>query len=124
MSTPEPVPQRTLGQKQRLFVKLLGRLIGWAYENGYELTEGEGYRTPEQAALNAQHHTGIANSLHTLRLAMDYNLFKDGAYLTKTEDYRPLGDYWKSLDPDACWGGDFATRPDGNHFSITWGGIK
>lgn len=114
----------TLGQKQRRFLPLLAKLIDFAYAQGYELTEGEGYRTPEQAALNAQHGSGIANSLHILRLAIDLQLFKDGVYLTDSTAYKALGEYWKTLDPDCAWGGDFTTRVDGNHFSLSYGGIK
>lgn len=108
----------TLGQKQRRFTRCIGQLIAHAYERGYELTFGDAYRSPEQAAANAAAGTGIANSVHTIRLAVDFNLFKDGAYLTDTEAHRPLGDYWKSLDDDARWGGDFS-KPDGNHYSFT-----
>lgn len=114
----------TLGEQQRRFLPLVARLIDWAYGQGYELTAGEMYRTPEQAALNAQHGSGIANSLHTLRLAVDLQLFQNGVYLTDSASYEPLGDYWKTLDPDAAWGGDFTSRPDGNHFSLAWGGIR
>jgi hypothetical protein len=114
----------TLGERQRIFVRLVGMLIEFAYQSGYELTLGEAYRTPEQAALNAESGKGIANSLHTQRLAIDLNLFKDGKYLTDSESYRPLGEYWKSLHPDCCFGGDFKPRSDGNHFSLTYGGIK
>lgn len=114
----------TLGQKQRRFLPLVSKLIDFAYAQGYQLTEGEGYRTPEQAALNAQHHTGIANSLHTLRLAVDVQLFKDGVYLADAAAYEILGTFWKTLDPDACWGGDFRPLVDGDHFSLSWGGIK
>lgn len=114
----------TLGQKQRRFLPLLAKLIDFAYAHGYELGEGEGLRTAEQAALNAQHHTGIANSLHILGLAMDLHLYKDGVYLTDSAAYKPLGDFWKTLDPDCAWGGDFTSRVDGNHFSLSWGGIR
>lgn len=114
----------TLGELQRRFLPLVAKLIDYAYSQGYELTAGELYRSPEQAALNAQHHTGIANSLHTLRLAIDLQLFKDGVYLTDSEAYRPMGEFWKTLDPAASWGGDFKTRVDGNHFSLSWGGIR
>ena len=113
----------TLGEKQRKFTRLVGILIGWAYDNGYELTFGEAYRTPEQAQLNAQKGSGIANSLHISRLAIDLNLFVEGQYVSGTESYRPLGDYWKTLDPEARWGGDFS-RPDGNHFSLEHQGVK
>jgi len=114
----------SLGQKQRLFTQLVGKLIEYAYQSGYELTLGEAYRTPEQASLNAQKGSGISNSLHTHRLAVDLNLFREDRYLIASEDHRPLGDYWKSLHPDCCWGGDFKPRADGNHYSMTYGGVK
>jgi hypothetical protein len=61
----------TLGQKQRLFSKMVAELILWAYGEGFELTFGEAYRTPEQAALNAAKGLGIKRSLHCDRLAID-----------------------------------------------------
>ena len=108
----------TLSEKQRRFTECIGKLISWCYENGFELTFGDAFRSPEQAAANAAAGTGIANSVHTIRLAVDFNLFVDGAYKADTESHRPLGDYWKSLDPDARWGGDFK-RQDGNHYSFS-----
>lgn len=111
-----------LGERQRLFTRLVGKLIEFAYANGYELTFGEAYRTPEQAALNAKSGKGIVNSLHGMRLAIDLNLFRDGIYLSASEDHRPLGEFWESLHPDCRWGGRFR-RPDGNHYSLTYGGI-
>lgn len=113
----------TLGEKQRKFTELVADLIQWSYLNGYELTFGEAYRTPEQAALNAAKGSGISNSLHTKRLAIDLNLFVNGEYMTDSEAYRPLGEYWKSLDSNCCWGGDFS-KPDGNHLSYTHEGIR
>ena len=113
----------TLGQLQRRFLPLLAKLIEWAYANGYELSAGELLRTPEQAAHNAQDGSGIGNSLHIIKLAVDLNLFKGGVYLKDSIDYEPLGTYWRSLDPLARWGGTFKTR-DGNHFSLTWGGVQ
>ena len=115
--------EMSLGEKQRRFTELVGRFILWCYDNGYELTFGECYRTPEQAALNAASGKGIANSLHTKRLAIDLNLFVNGEYRTETEAYKQVGEYWKALDPEARWGGDFS-RPDGNHFSLEHEGIK
>lgn len=113
----------SLRTKQSIFTYHVSRLIQWAYENGYELTFGEAYRTQEQAALNAERGVGIANSLHCDRLAVDFNLF-DGAtgeFLTSTEDHRPLGEYWESLDPENSWGGHFN---DGNHYSRKHGGRR
>ena len=112
----------TLSQKQQQFTRMVGKLIAWADANGYALTFGEAYRTPEQAKLNAKSGAGIANSLHTLRLAVDFNLFINGQYQTSTEAYTPLGEYWESLG--GVWGGRFKTRPDGNHFSLEHNGVK
>jgi hypothetical protein len=109
------------GEAQRKFTRMSGELIVWAYENGYELTYGEAYRTPEQAALNAAKGSGISNSLHTKRLAVDLQLFKDGVYLTDSHAYEPLGVFWESLG--GAWGGRFS-KPDGNHFSLAWEGVK
>jgi hypothetical protein len=112
----------TLGELQRAFTKLVGLLILYAYEHDFELTFGEAYRTPEQAALNAKKGIGIKNSLHCERLAIDLNLFKDGNFLIKTEDYRELGKFWESLataEVKTMWGGRFK---DGNHFSIKYQG--
>ena len=111
----------TTRQKQSLFVELVAHLILQARRSGYEFTFGEAYRSPEEAARLAKLGKGIAASLHTQRLAIDFNLFKDGRYLTRTEAYRPLGAYWESLHPLCRWGGQFG---DGNHFSITHGGKK
>jgi hypothetical protein len=114
----------TLGQKQRLFVRYVALLIDFAYVRGYELTFGECYRTPEQAAANAAKGTGTLNSLHIQRLAVDLNLFRDGVYLRASTDHKPLGEFWKGLDPLCCWGGDFKPTPDGNHYSMTHEGRK
>ena len=111
----------TLRQKQSLFVRLIGLFIAEAYRRGYELTFGEAWRTPEQAALNAKAGKGIANSLHLDRLAIDFNLFRDGRYLSSNESWRELGEFWESLHPLCCAGFRFG---DGNHLSVTHGGRK
>lgn len=112
-----------LSKKQQKFAVLVSKLILWASENGYGLTFGEAYRTTEQAALNAQKGSGISNSLHTKRLAVDLNLFISGVYQADSAAYKPLGDYWKTLDPECAWGGDFG-KPDGNHFSLAHEGVR
>jgi len=96
----------SLRQKQSKFIKALALLILYAYQQGYELTGGDLHATSGHSP----------NSYHYRRLAIDLNLFKDGNYLTETEDHRILGEFWKSLG--GSWGGDFA-RKDGNHYS--WG---
>lgn len=112
---------QSLGQKQRQFTKMVGQLIEFAYHSGYELTFGEAYRTPEQAALNAKKGSGISNSLHIQRLAIDLNLFKGGQYLPDSESHRPLGEYWESIG--GSWGGRFS-KPDGGHYSLAHNGVR
>jgi hypothetical protein len=107
----------TLAQKQWRFLRYVGELIAFAEREGYALTGGELFRTPEQAVRNAATGAGIKMSLHTVRLAIDVNLFIDGKYRPDSEAYEPLGIFWESLHPDCRWGGRFR-RPDGNHFSL------
>lgn len=115
----------TLRQKQSIFVRNVVLLLQYAHAYGYDLTFGETYRSPEEAARLAKLGVGKKNSLHCQRLAIDLNLFKDGVYLKTTEDHRYLGEFWESLsdEPDyRChWGGRFG---DGNHYSIGHGGRK
>lgn len=113
-----------LGDKQRIFTLNIGYLIIFAYTKGYELTEGDAFRSERAAIDLADEDKGIVNSLHTRRLAHDFNLFRNKVYLTNSSAYQPLGDYWKSLHPLNRWGGDFKPVPDGNHFSMEDGGIK
>jgi len=109
----------TLRQKQSLFVRMIADLILFAYNNGYELTFGEALRLQSTANANAKSGKGISNSLHLIRLAVDFMLFKNGVYLTKSEDYKLLGEYWEGMG--GSWGGRFS---DGNHFSLTHNGVK
>jgi hypothetical protein len=112
----------TLSEKQWRFTLMIALLIQYAQAKGYRLTFGEAYRTPEQAAANAKKGSGIANSLHTQRLAVDFNLFVNDEYKTRTEDYQALGEYWESLG--GSWGGRFKSNPDGNHFSLEHNGVR
>jgi len=101
----------TLREKQSQFVKMVARLIEFAYSNGYELTFGDAYRGDCQGHMD--------NSLHYIRLAIDLNLFRDGKYLQKTSNYLQLGEFWERIG--GTWGGRF---DDGNHFSLAHNGRK
>jgi len=103
-------------EKQELFAGNVARLIAFIFAQGYTCTLSEAYRTKEQAEWNAQKGIGSANSLHCKRLAIDLNIFKDGVYLTKSDDYEFAGEYWYSIHEDNRWGG---AGGDGNHFSMT-----
>ncbi len=107
-----------LGERQRLFAKLLPRLLDYAHEQGYELTLGDAYRDPRlHGALGVKMGYGHKDSNHKNRLAIDLNLFKDGVFLQATEDHKPLGEFWEKLHPLCRWGGRFKS-PDGNHYSV------
>ena len=111
----------TLGQKQRIFAGLVGKLICHAYEQGFELSLDWAYRPPEVAAYYADLGIGIRSSLHTLKLAVDLNLFRDGVWLRHSEDHRPLGEWWEDQHALCRWGGRFN---DGNHYSMEHDGRK
>lgn len=103
----------TLGQAQKKFTYKIALLILCAYAYGYELTFGEVYESPDES--NPEH---LRTGQHPKRLAADLNLFKNGIYLTQTEDYQALGVFWKMLSEPGLqcrWGGDFK-KLDGNHF--------
>jgi len=99
---------------QQKFSIMFAHLLLYAEYLGYKVTLGDLYRDPRAPY-------GHKDSLHKKRLAGDINLFKDDVYLTKTEDYLTLGEYWEGKG--GAWGGRFK-RPDGNHFSIEYRGMK
>ena len=108
----------SLAAKQQRFTKCVGLLIQQAYSLGYGLTFGDAYRDPRTNGIfGLKQSYAAANSVHKVRLAVDLNLFVDGAYITDGDHlgYKQLGEFWKGLDPDARWGGDFR---DSNHFSF------
>ena len=112
----------TLGEKQRDFTLKVSYLIQYAYEQGYKLTFGDAYRDPRvHGVVGVKDSYSSAMSLHKSRLAVDFNLFKNGKYMVSTDDYLPLGVYWESLGDNCTWGGRFG---DGNHFSVTHEGRK
>lgn len=116
-----------LVEKQQVFSVLLAKLIFEIYGMGMKCTIGEVWRSPAEAK-----RLGFENSLHPLRLAVDINLFIDGKYTKRSEDYEELGRIWKGYSTElfTCrWGGDFIDEdgeplPDGNHFSIEHNGVK
>ncbi len=95
----------SLRTRQSAFVSMVSQLIRFARMEGYELTFGDAWATSGHKK----------NSFHYQRLAIDFNLFKDGVYLTETHHHKPLGDFWKTIG--GTWGGDFSS-PDGNHYSL------
>ena len=109
-------------KKQSEFVRCIAKLINYATNQGYELTFGDAYRDPRvHGEVGTKKSYSSANSTHKSRLAVDFNLFKDGKFLQSTDDHKVLGEYWESLHPLARWGGRFN---DGNHYSFEHNGAK
>ena len=104
----------TLREQQSKFAKMAAELILKAYELGYEVTLGDAFRDPRlHGDFGVKKGYGAANSFHKKRLAIDLNLFKDGKFLSSTEDHRKLGEWWESKG--CTWGGRFK---DANHYSL------
>jgi len=124
----------SLRKKQSKFALMVAQLVFFALSKGYELTYGDTWASSQDEILKILNkilpHSDdfpyslrmemckifsrhSKNSKHPSRLAIDLNLFKDGKYLTKTEDHRPLGEFWQSLG--GTWGGDW---DDGNHYQL------
>lgn len=117
----------TLGEKQRLFMRLLPTLINFIHNNGWECTGGDLFRDPRvHGAIGVKMGYGHPKSAHKNKLAIDINLFKDLDgdgdldYAEKTEYHREIGEWWERQHPLCRWGGRFQ---DGNHYSIEHEGV-
>jgi hypothetical protein len=137
----------TLREAQEIFTKHVAYLLGEIFHQGYTCTLGEVYRSDEQAWINAlppesklqaKLHNGmvtefdtpvggkgIRKSLHRSRLAVDINLFKDGAYLSHSASHKEFGILWESWHEMFRWGGNFRDavgrpKPDGNHYEMNY----
>ena len=109
----------TLGQAQKLFAKMVPRLIDKAHELGFEVTLGDAYRDPRVfGSMEAGKGYGKTVSAHKQRLAIDLNLFHGETFLSDSEAHRPLGEWWESQG--GTWGGRFN---DGNHYSLKYRGV-
>lgn len=106
----------TLREARCAFTHCLSLLLAEIERAGYEAAIDWVKRTPECRVGKLG-----ARSTHTVALAADLNLYRDGRWLSATADHRPFGEFWESLHPLARWGGRFG---DGNHYSFEWQGVK
>lgn len=116
----------SLVEKQAFFAFKLCGLIYFLKSQGYLVTLGEAYRPKETAELYAKQGRGIANSLHTIRLAIDLEIFSDGRRLIDFDEWEEAGRYWEKQSEGefrCCWGGRFK-RQDVFHFSVEHGGVR
>jgi hypothetical protein len=121
----------TLGQRRRLFSRLIIRVLDEMDRRGYEFSLDEGFvgRSIDKPTEDTPHRR---DGGHLKGIALDVNLFRcecqpahvspcpTPRYLTRTEDHEPFGLYWEALHPLCRWGGRFA---DGNHYSLEHGGV-
>ena len=113
-----------LSEKQQMFTSCIAQLIHFATSKGYGLTVGDAYRDPRVHGERGEKKSySSANSCHKVRLAMDFNLFVNGIYISSGSHpaYKELGEFWENLNEFACWGGHFK---DANHFSFEYQGSK
>lgn len=112
----------TLRQARCLYTRALATLILRASDYGFDIAFDEVTDRITTKDPTTDHMPG---SVHELGLAADLLLYRDGVYLTKTEDYTSLGELWERMGIELglplVWGGRF-THPDGNHFSMRWAG--
>jgi len=122
----------SLSDEQWEFLQDVSELIRWAKANNFKLTGGELYRTQDQQKLYyygkriVVHKDGVLSciddkkrsktlrSRHTERLAIDLNVFVNGRLAWEPEDLKSIGEFWKSLNPQNVWGGDWGW--DAGHF--------
>ncbi|GAB4327261.1 MAG: M15 family metallopeptidase [Calditrichia bacterium] len=112
----------SLVEKQWEFLQDVARLLAYASAQGFVVTGGELYRTPEQQRIYLESgRSRTMNSRHLNRLAIDLNFFireKNGRLrLTYNfNDLEKLGRYWESLNSRNRWGGFYRTFKDVPHF--------
>ncbi len=106
-----------LVKEQAEFLLDVCKLVQHASEQGWVLTGGELYRTPEQQAIHVKAgRSKTMMSNHMRRLAIDLNFFKDGKIIWDKTTLAPLGAFWESLNPKNRWGGNFKSLVDVPHF--------
>lgn len=106
----------SLSKLQQEFNRKASVLALCAYEMGYALTDGDAYRDPRvHGELGEKKSYSATNSNHKKRLARDYNIFRDGEYLTgaaASTAHARLHDVWDLL------GGSPRINGDLNHYEM------
>lgn len=101
----------SLGDKRRRFSQMVGLLIQYAHFLGYECALDYLKRCEDC-------EVGHDRSLHKQGLALDLNLYLEGAYLRDSRHHEELHDFWDLL------GGAKRIDNDMNHYSIAHGGMR
>ena len=107
----------SLFNEQAAFLLDTCRLVVKATALGFTVAGRELGRTAEQQKIYVQ--TGRSttmNSNHLRNCAIDLYFMRDGALVYDVEALRPLGEYWKSMNPKNDWGGFWKSFKDCPHF--------
>lgn len=107
----------SLVDEQAAFLQDVCKMIAFATDNGFVVTGGELWRSPEQQAVYVK--TGRSRTMssnHLRRLAIDLNFFKGGKIIWDKAQLEPVGTYWEGLHPKNRWGGNFKSLVDVPHF--------
>jgi len=98
---------------------MIANLIVWAAQRKQYVTFGEAYRTEEQQMLHkANGKTKVDHSKHQDRLAVDFNLYICGEYISDPELYREIGEQWECMG--GRWGGRFGVDKKDYEEKIGW----
>ena len=103
--------------EQAQFLMDVCKLVVFATKQGFVVTGGELFRTPEQQEIYMK--TGRSktmNSYHLKRCAVDLNFFKEGKLIYDIKALAPVGAYWESLNQKNSWGGNWNSFKDVPHF--------
>jgi len=105
----------SLSGEQIVFAGMLGKLLCFASKQVIPVKICELFRSPEkQLKLYRQGRTKTLESKHIKGLAADLAIIREGKYISTSESYTPLGDYWESIG--GRWGGSWHTFKDSVHF--------
>lgn len=104
------------------YSQALAELVLWIIAQGYEVAFDEVTENLTAKDPTSDHMPG---STHHVGLGADLLLYKNGDYLTNSEEYRFAGEQWELMGAERhlplAWGGRFG-HPDGNHFAHNWNG--
>lgn len=137
--------ERTLLEARIVYSRAMGMLLGEINRLELDFILDQGKRSQFEANWNATHcavvvaekrceqldishqahHAfvpiGIRESVHILGLGQDLLLIEGDDIVNEKAAYEPLGTFWKGLDAELRWGGDFRLV-DSGHFSHRWQG--
>lgn len=107
----------SLVREQAAFLLDVCKLIEYATAQGFVVTGGELWRTPEQQQVYVK--TGRSKTMasnHLRRLAIDLNFFRNEVLIYDLKALQPIGQAWEMMHSKNRWGGNFKSFKDVPHF--------